>query len=371
MKKTVLILGKIPPPYFGPAIATSILLNSELKNKFKLLHLDTRAYKDIHMLGKWNFSKIIQNISIYKQLYKILKEQHPDLVLIPISQTTIGFIKDSFFIVVCAIMRTKVLIQLRGSNFKKWVDHSNLINKLYVKTILGFTEGVIVLGQKLRYLFEDYFNRENIYVAPNGADYIIPKQANHTKGVVRIVYLANLQPSKGILDVIDATAIINSSIDAAFRLDVIGNWRDEKTRQYCENRVKENNLPVHFHGPLSGDNKLQFLSDADIFIFPPREPEGHPWVIVEAMACGLPIISTDRGAITESVINNRNGFIVDVNSAQQIADNAIKLIENTTLRHQMGKASQVIYDENFNESSLVRNYSDVFSKVLKKSTKGL
>ncbi|MBK6990167.1 MAG: hypothetical protein IPH33_19060 [Bacteroidetes bacterium] len=43
MKKRIMILGKIPPPYMGPSIATQIILNSSLKDRFELLHIDTRV----------------------------------------------------------------------------------------------------------------------------------------------------------------------------------------------------------------------------------------------------------------------------------------------------------------------------------------
>ena len=69
---------------------------------------------------------------------------------------------------------------------------------------------------------------------------------------------------------------------------------------------------VQFHLPATGGDKLQFFTDADVFVFTPRQREGHPWVIVEAMAAGLPVISTDRGAIAETVIDGESGWIENV-----------------------------------------------------------
>ena len=64
MSKTkVLILGKLPPPYMGPSIATEILLKSDLKNRFELIHLDTKINHSISSFGKWNFTKISKNIN--------------------------------------------------------------------------------------------------------------------------------------------------------------------------------------------------------------------------------------------------------------------------------------------------------------------
>src|SRR5476649_2074366 len=94
----ILILGKLPPPYMGPSIATEIILKSDLKNRFTLLHLDTKINFEISSFGKWNFKKAARNISLYFKMRRIIRNEKPDLVLIPISQTTMGFVKDAAFI---------------------------------------------------------------------------------------------------------------------------------------------------------------------------------------------------------------------------------------------------------------------------------
>ena len=94
-------------------------------------------------------------------------------------------------------------------------------------------------------------------------------------------------------------------------------------------------------------------------------PEGHPWVIVEAMAAGLPIISTDQGAITESVVDGVNGFIVEKRNPTAIAEKIITLIDDTHLRHKMGKASRIFYEEKFTEKHLVENFKTCFYAVIR------
>jgi glycosyltransferase involved in cell wall biosynthesis len=93
-------------------------------------------------------------------------------------------------------------------------------------------------------------------------------------------------------------------------------------------------------------------------------PEGHPWVLVEAMAAGLPIISTDQGAITESVIDGVNGFIVDSNNPLQIAEKLEYLMDHPEIREKMGKESRRLYEENFTEEKMIEKLKDVFNTVL-------
>ena len=360
--KTVLILGKLPPPYMGPSVATEIILHSNLKNKFDLLHLDTKINTELGTFGKWKFGKVFKNISLYFKMARMVSGKKPDLVLIPISQTTTGFFKDSIFILIARLFGRKILLHLRGSQFKVWVDDSSGLNRRYVKFILKKTKGVIVLGNKLRYIFELYFSPEKIFVVPNGSDYTFP--AKTRSGEVKILYFSNLLAAKGVVDVFKAIEILSDKIKTGFSIDFVGEWYLPEDKKACEEILKGKTLPVKIHSSKSGADKFKFLADADIFVFPPREPEGHPWAIVEAMAAALPIISTAKGAITESVIEGQNGFIIEADRPEQIAEKLQLLIENETLRKKMGEESRNLYLSNFTEERMVEKLSAAFIKII-------
>lgn len=363
-KFSVLILGKLPPPYMGPAIATRIILDSSLKNHFNLLHINTQANTDLTGIGRWSFSKLFRNFKIYFNILSVCLKKRPALVLIPISQSTSGFLKDSMFILISRMTGTKVLIHLRGSNFKTWLEKSSFPVRRYVRSVLSLTSGVIVLGIKLRHLFEDFYPEEKIHVVPNGGNYCLPKRIRSDENIFEIVYLANLQPSKGIEDVIQATKLLKERTSKKFHLTVVGAWRNEQTRETISEWIKNYDLPVTILTPEMAGNKFQHLVNADAFVFTPREPEGHPWVIVEAMACGLPVISTDQGAITESVIDSQNGFIVSTSSPNQIFDKLILLMNDPELRNRMGEQSRKLYESQFTEDRMVENLVAVFNKVI-------
>lgn len=362
-KKRILILGKLPPPYMGPAIATQIILNSSLKDKYELLHLDTKANATLQTLGKWSFGKFLRNILIYGRMINIVIMKHPSLVLIPISQSTIGFFKDFFFIALARLSGRKVLVQLRGSNFQNWLNASNLTVRSFVKWSLGRTQGVIVLGNNLKPLFQGIFDEKMIFVVPNGGNYDLSFSVKRNIPV-RILYLGNLQASKGIEDVLHAITLLSNKFADEIHVDVVGNWRAENTREQCMKIVEEKKLPVSFHPPASGKVKNKFLTEADIFVFTPRMPEGHPWVIVEAMAAGLPVISTDKGAIVESIQDGVNGFIVEAENPKAIAEKIEFLVNHPEQREKMGSMSRRLYEENFTEEKMVQKLSETFEAVM-------
>jgi glycosyltransferase involved in cell wall biosynthesis len=361
-KKKVVILGKLPPPYIGPSVATQIILNSDLKNRFELIHLDTKINDELSGFGKISLKKIVRNFVLYRRLAKLIKRHRPQLVLVPISQTRRGFLKDSVFIQIAAKHKVKVLVHLRGSEFRNWYNSEKPSVQKRVKNTLSKCSGAIVLGHKLINIFEGFFTRENIYVVPNGGNYSFPPKNKSDK--IRLLFFSNLLVSKGVSDVLRAIEILDKEELKNFHLDLVGAWHKEEDKLECEAILKGNSLPVQIHSPRSGEQKLKLFSDAEVFIFPPREPEGHPWSIVEAMAAGLPVISTDKGAITESVIDGVNGFIVNPASPEELAAKIRLLIADEALRKKMGEQGRNIYLQNFTEEKMVENLAQVFNKVI-------
>ena len=351
----------------GPAIATEIILKSELRIRFELFHVNTTANDTIKGFGKWNFTKIFKNITIYFNMLRVTLKERPDLILIPISQTTTGFIKDSFFILIAKVCRRKVILQLRGSNFQNWIAGASFYVKKYVRLVLRSTQGIIVLGNNLKYLFNEYYSKEKIFVVPNGANYNFPGKEKDSKEI-KILYLSNLLDSKGIEDVFKSIEILNRNLSnqeiPKFSLDLIGEWLKEDTKKTCLELKEKYKLPVRIHSSEASKDKLNYLTNADIFLFPPREPEGHPWCIVEAMAAGLPIISTNQGAISESVIDGVNGFVVEPKKPEMIAEKLLKLMQEKQVREKMGKASRDLYLQNFTEEIMVEKLSEVFKTVI-------
>jgi glycosyltransferase involved in cell wall biosynthesis len=361
-KKKVIILGKLPPPYIGPAIATRIILDSDLRNRFELIHLNTKINEELSAFGRIRFGKILKNLGLYRRLIRLIKAHRPDLILVPVSQTKIGFLKDAVFISIAHRFGVKVLIHLRGSEFRSWYESEGQATKNKIRKTLGKCSGAIVLGNKLKPIFSDFFTDERIFVVPNGGNYIFPQRKESEK--VKILFFSNLMAAKGVLDLLQAVKILQQKNITGFECDFVGDWYRPEDKKAFENILSGSKLPVKVHRPVGGETKLQYFANADIFVFPPNRPEGHPWAIVEALAAGLPVISTDQGAITESVINGENGFIVEAGAPGQISEKLELLIADKNLRKEMGIHSRKIYIERFTEEKMVDNLTTVFNLVM-------
>lgn len=362
VKPRILILGKLPPPLMGPALATEIILKSSLKERFELHHFDTRINASVAEMGKYSFSKIGIIRRKYRYYKMVIREVKPDLVLVPIGQTTAGFVKDVPFIRMAAKADAKVVIQLRGSAWRDWFEGLGALRQKTVRNQIRKSDAAIVLGDNLRHIFEGFYPENRIFVVPNGADYTFPERAK--KGL-QVTYLANYLPGKGILELLQALVILSEKSDIqAFEFNAYGSWDNAAYRKKCEALAER--LPhVHLNHSISGDEKWQVLADTDIFVFAPRSPEGHPWSIVEAMAAGLPIITTDRGAIRQSVTDRENGFLLKDPIPEILAEKLELLLKDDPLRKEMGKASREKYFLENTSEQMAEKLGRVFEEVLR------
>jgi glycosyltransferase involved in cell wall biosynthesis len=358
----ILILGKLPPPYMGPAVATKIILESDLKHSYELMHFDTRINSDVSDIGALKLSKIGTIRALYKAFRQRVKVGRPDLVLVPIGQTSAGFFKDLPFIRMAADAGAKVLVQLRGSEFRDWYNGLDPLRKSFVKSQLKKASGAIVLGENLRWIFEGFFPEDSIFVVPNGGDYSFPERKNK---VLRITYLANFLPGKGLLELLKALTMLaeKKSELPPYEFHAFGSWNNEVYRASCIALADKLNH-CYIYGAISGGEKWQAMADSDIFVFAPKSPEGHPWSIVEALAAGLPIVSTDRGAIGQSVLDGTNGFLLPNPDPKEIARALEKLLLDNSLRNKMGAASLHLYETQFTSSIMAENLGNVFEQIL-------
>lgn len=364
-KPRIILLGKLPPPLIGPAIATEVLLNSSLREDFEITHFGTNLNDSVRSMGRFGWRKLRQSVSSARKLHRLAKEKKAHLALVPVSQTTVGFVKDSLYILALAKAGVPVLIQLRGSNFKNWIDGSSGLVKRWVRFCLRKTVGVVVLGEKLRPLFAEFYPPEQIFVAPNGADF--PALSGEEKEIVkplRLLYLSNFLPGKGFDTLLEALAA-DDAFKTGMALHAYGAWDDERFREQCLEIIRTNNLSqVYLNDSVSGAQKWKALNSADAFVFVPRHPEGHPWAIVEAMAAGLPIISTDRGAITESVRDGENGFIVSAENPTELAERISYFCDSPEDAQKMGKSSRQRYESDFTSERMAGRYRQIFNEIL-------
>ncbi|HTX88686.1 MAG TPA: glycosyltransferase family 4 protein, partial [Bacteroidales bacterium] len=271
-------------------------------------------------------------------------------------------LRDSVFILISKLFRRKVLCHLHGGYFRTWYRSVSPLLRKYVHWVHSKVDGQIVLGENLTDLYDDILDRRKIFVVPNGGNYDF-KGVSRDPGKIRVLYLSNLIRTKGVMDVVHSLDYLKTDFS---RLEFLfaGAFHEDEVGQEFRAFLDSTSFPVQYLGVVTGPAKTELLQRTDIFVFPTYYPnEGHPYAIVEALAAGLPVISTRHAAIPESVIHGVNGFLVDIKSPEQIAEKIGYLVENPDIRTKMAQESRRLYEEKFTEEKMIEKLIGVIDAV--------
>jgi len=141
----------------------------------------------------------------------------------------------------------------------------------------------------------------------------------------------------------------------------------------CETAVREF---IEAHGlkdrvTLTGfvDNVSDYLQAADLFVFP-SETEAFPLALLEAMACGLPVITTRVGGIRDAIVNEENGLLIDPAQDEQLLAAVVRMLENPSLRARLAAAGLETVRERYLPRSVAKQYKELFLDCIRYRKKG-
>ncbi|HPN54436.1 MAG TPA: glycosyltransferase [Candidatus Moranbacteria bacterium] len=144
------------------------------------------------------------------------------------------------------------------------------------------------------------------------------------------------------------------------RLVIMGDGRE---RASLEQLAMGLNLDkkVIFTGIIPQEKMLEYYQSASIFVSPSLR-ENFEKSIVEALACGLPVVATDVGAAREFVEDTENGFIVEPRNSYQMAENIEKFLLDSKLAEKMGEKSRE-FSEKIDWERVAGKYFDLYKKT--------
>ena len=203
------------------------------------------------------------------------------------------------------------------------------------------------------YLDSQGVDQERIRVVYPGLDLELfrPEPRNHDGRKLRILYVGRLDREKGLGEVLMAFASLCK------RRGDTELWIRAKQRSGTLARMVssfQSKLPIRLVGPMPYEHLPRLYSACDIFCMPSRDrfelglkvwEEQFGYALMEAMACGLPIVSTDCGAIRE-VIGEHNSFVPQY-SVDALEETLIELLDDKDKRYRLGGINRQIAQRKF------------------------
>lgn len=370
-KATIAIVGPFPPSSGG--ICTNILniLNSPLKNRYNFFPFQTGSLK----YGKPGYF----NEKFYLKLYRVIKNlfsyvfflfrSSPDIVHINTSFSRYSFWRDSFYLFLAKLFARKTLLQIHGGRLDEFRKKSSSFMRKLVKKILETPEQVLVLSSIQQKHFGNLRIKQKVKVIPNmidvnkfngssncGNNFDMP-----TDHMVILFVAAHFFREKGVWEVLKAIPLVVKEHKKAIFILVGGGLEENNMKKFCIRKGLQKY--VRFPGHLYGKDIIKAFLASDIFILPSYN-EGFPLTILEAMAAGLPIITTPVGAIPEVIEDGIHGFLVQPKDPQSLGEKIVQLIENKGLREEMSKNNLARVREKYDLKAVAKIFEGVYSELL-------
>lgn len=238
-----------------------------------------------------------------------------------------------------------------------------MVLKPVLRKIWGNADALIANSEGLKMRALEFEDQYPVTVIENGVDvkYFTPeRKIADTGSCVNILFVSRLIERKGLQFLIPHLRKIESEVmekcGRSIELVVVG---DGPYRNVLENLVHETGAQnlVRFMGGKNKDELRKYYQQADIFVFPSMW-EGMPNVVLEAMACGLPIIITPCEGSRELVTDN--GIITTV---EDLSDNLVKLCTDSRLRASMGRNSIRNVERDFRWESIGERYLGILKRL--------
>ncbi len=235
----------------------------------------------------------------------------------------------------------------------------SILYKVVSPIILKLADAIIVTTPKLALKIKSICPNKT-YVIPNSVDIKMfspsqKKKNNHHK--LKIIFIGRLESQKNLINLLEAITMIKTDLSILF----IGRGSQ---KEILKKIAKEKNITLSIIDSIPHNRIPSYLRSADVFILPSLK-EGHPKVLLEAMAVGLPCIASNVEGNKEIIIDGKNG-ILSGTEAGELKKSIEKLIINTNLRTRLSKSARAYIIENYNSSVWLQKENNLLKELVSK-----
>lgn len=255
------------------------------------------------------------------------------------------------FIARCGYLYSYVIEQKYGEN-----SHQAFNAHFLEQNIFSEADQIVVTTFFIRQIIIERYKikSEKIIVIPNYVltDLFYPDQKRGDSRN-RICFVGRLDKEKNLFALLKAVKGLN------LELVIVGSG---PLRKELEEKAHKNGISVQFWGNIPHRQLPQILNSSDLFILPSLY-EGHPKALLEAMACGLPVIGTDVPGIRELITHRETGYLSGT-SPEEIREAIKEVLADRPLRERMGRNAREFIVENFSLERILRMELELLQELV-------
>ena len=361
--RRVLVVGPLPPPSHGVAVLTRNLLESGLAQRFELIHLDTADHRGVANIGRLDAGNIWLAGVHGVRFVALLARRRFDLVYLPVSKNSLGFLRDALFLGPAIAAGTPLILHFHGAGFDEFVRSAPGAVRMLVRLLLKRATRAIVPGESLKGMLRGLIAESRIAVIPNAVADPVGEEtgARQPGGTMRVLFLGNLLPAKGYVELLDAAQVLlDEGIDLA--VTFAGSVVDAETHRRATATLRHGPERIRFAGAVGPAEKARLLRQSDVLALPSYD-EAQPLAILEGMAAGIPVVSTRCGAIPETVLDGTTGVLIEPRDADGLRSALRELARRPDRRSALGAAARERYLAQYTMERWTQRMAEVFEST--------
>ena len=364
-KHTVLLCG--PPVWAlggGPTHVRNMLA-SPLQDRYRLVHFETGSRgtespaRDEGIAAKC-FRIVSSPLLLAHRIYSL----RPAIVHLNSVLDRKAFWRDLVYLLVSKLLVRRVVIQFHGGYLHDLYRGPAM--RFLVRTFLGLSDAVVLLATSEQRELAGVGLDQRAVVIPNAvnlSDYRLAEGREHSGQVRRMAYMGRLIRSKGMFEAMEAVRILRRDYDFKdVQLLIAGSGPEKNT---IEHWIQKYGLEksVRLVGSVYGQEKVDFLRNADVFVFPTYHLEGLPYNVLESLAAGTPVIASRVAGIPDVVVDRIHGILIDAKDPAQIVAAVKELGSSSEHLREMCKNCRSLATRRFGLDRLADQFTELYEKV--------
>ena len=357
----VLLLGPSIAAVSGVSTHVRQIMASSIAVEFDLEHFQVGS-EGRYETGVAKFLRFLLS-PIF--LVIIIVRRRTEIVHINTSLNFKAFWRDFVYLLLVKLLARKAIYQVHGGSLEVFL-HASHLRRTAVRMALSLGDVVVVLSKAELAAYSRLVVGSVISLIPNAidvAEYCPTTSRNEGGSQLVLRYLGRLDREKGLFEALHAMRILRVERNINnVRMQIAGVGPAESE---LKERIAEFDLTecAAMTGPLFGRDKIRFLQNADMLVFPSYH-EGLPYVILESMAAGTPVLTTPVGAIPEIIKNGVHGIFVKPRDAIALADAIEKIMKDRRSLKRMSKACVEHARERYSKERLETQFKQLYRSVL-------
>lgn len=309
--------------------------------------------------------KIINRSLDIPQIRRQLIAEHFDVMVVKTSHEAPSLLATVPLLAATRRLVPKIIVQFHGGRSDLLVVPGHRVFKSASAALFALSDGVFVLSTEEARESRSFWPRGRFRVVAN--PFLRPSEASATaqraddrgEGPPTLLFVGRLIKEKGIFELLSAFAKITEKHEC--RLIIAG---DGPNGPEVARRVNELGLQgrVTLAGFLAGKPLIDTYRAADLFVFPSYR-EGFPTAITEALAAGLPVVTTRTRGMADHLVEERNALFVSPRDTEGLIVALERLLNDAELRERMSVANRAKVAD-FAPDAVARHYLDALIDIV-------